>query len=138
MEKIIKNFEVDAVIKIPFDPNDKKLKLNEAVLYSVQEFLKNKGNSQKNKFEQENNIEKMYIFLDNETQWDIVMSLNEKEIEKEKSNIIEMVYEDNKSNRRIFNDDSYTAFDKTTKDKTLSDKSSFMRDSIYVKLNSYE
>jgi hypothetical protein len=125
MEKVIKHFDIDFVIKIPFKPNDKKLRLNEAVVYTVQEFLKNKP-LDFNKFDQENNIDKMFLFGEHETQFDIIMSLNH-----EKSNIAEVVYDER-------HDDSYTAFDKTTKDKTISEKSGVMKDSILVKLGAFE
>jgi hypothetical protein len=133
MEKIIKHFEIDYVLKIHFNQSDKKLRLSEAVVNTVQEFLKTKPNCVVNKFEQENNIDRMFIFCENETQFDIVMSLTE----KEKSNIGEMVY-DEKSIRKVVDDDSYTVFDKTTKDKTFSDKSGVIKDSLLIKLNSFE
>jgi hypothetical protein len=131
MEKILKHFEIDHILKIPFNPDDKKLRLNEAVVYTVQEFLKTKQTNIVNKFEQENNIDRIIFFVENETQFDIVMSLSE----KEKNNIGEMVYDEN---RRAEYDDSYTAFDKTTKDKTFSDKSGVMKDSLLVKLSLFE
>jgi hypothetical protein len=146
MKKINLHFDVDHIIKIPFNANDKKLRLNEAVVYTINEFLKNRpsvGSTFGDKFDQKNNIDRMFMFIDNESNYDIVMSLNDKEMER--SRIVEKVYnaDEQKSTKKGLivdkeDDSSFTAFDKTTKDKTMSEKSGVIKDSYIIKLSNYE
>lgn len=64
MKKIIKYFEIDNIIKIPFK-NEESISIKEAFIISESDFLNILPKNGMNKFENDNNIEKTIIYLKN-------------------------------------------------------------------------
>ena len=134
LKKLLKFFEIDIIIKIPFNLNETYLRLNEALIISEKEFIV--SNPSTNKFQENNNLESMYLFFNTDSKYTIKISLpNKIENEDEDEKIISATVI--KSSKRPVNDESNLDSDKNTKDKTISDKSSLGK-TMTMKLNSQE
>jgi hypothetical protein len=131
MKKILDYFEVDKIIKIPYYSGERNLKLSEAVILSIQDFRSFKP--VENKFEMRNNIESIYMYLNEDAQFNMILSLSDNKIDQED----EKVSTNKDSKRRVLDSDSVADSDKNTKDKTLSDKSSIAK-SLTIRLDSQE
>lgn len=144
MKRIAKYIEVDHIIKIPYNSNDTKIRLPEAIVLSENEFIKIAPRSNGNKFENDNNLEEVIQLFENNSDYKILTfpdsksnrseddKKNEKfdndKIEVKSSNVIKLDTQFKRNNKRldIIRDNDSLA-DKKTKDNTISDKSSIMK-----------
>jgi hypothetical protein len=133
MKKILDYFEIDRIIKIPFNQNEKNLRLSEAVILNKMEFRNFRP--VENKFEMRNNIDSIFMYLNDEAHFNMILSLSDNKIEHNLDDDKVNTMKDSK--RRVLDSESVNESDKITKDKTLSDKSTINK-SMTIRLDSQE